>query len=213
MAAETVSRSSPGAGCRRRRASVRGGKALFENQGIECRTFADGPSALAAIREFHPRVVVLDDDVPGMNGYEVVAALRAEGSRVKVLLLTADAQRKRAERTISGEAFQSRGVGGAGEEVAVKGGWATRPAEYSYGLKTSRVAVPPIRISEMIALPASVVYRTEVAVNFSVSGFDLHGGVDDGAAADECDLFRAEADAIFARLSVRFPSPRKAARD
>jgi len=66
------------------------GKALFQSQSIECRAVADGDAALAAIREFRPRAAVLDVDMPGTNGYDVLAALRAEGSRVKVLLLTAD---------------------------------------------------------------------------------------------------------------------------
>jgi two-component system cell cycle response regulator DivK len=64
------------------------GKALFENQGIECRTITDGPEVLAAIREFQPRAVVLDVDIPPMNGYEILTALRAEESAVKILLLT-----------------------------------------------------------------------------------------------------------------------------
>jgi two-component system, cell cycle response regulator DivK len=66
------------------------GKALFESQDIECRTASDGPAALAAVREFRPRAVVLDVDLAGMNGREVMAALRAEGSPVKVLLLAGD---------------------------------------------------------------------------------------------------------------------------
>jgi DNA-binding response OmpR family regulator len=42
------------------------------------------------IDEFRPHVVVLDVNMPEMGGYEVLAALRAENTPVKVLLLTAD---------------------------------------------------------------------------------------------------------------------------
>ncbi len=66
------------------------GKALIESQGIECHTFADGTSALAAIPKLKPQVVVLDVNMPDMSGYEVLATLRASGSKVRVLLLTAD---------------------------------------------------------------------------------------------------------------------------
>jgi CheY-like chemotaxis protein len=66
------------------------GRALFHSQAIECRTVSDSRTALAAIREARPHAVVLDVNMRGMSGYEVLAALRAEGSRVKVLLLTAD---------------------------------------------------------------------------------------------------------------------------
>ena len=51
---------------------------------------ATARSALAAIDEFRPHVVVLDVNMPEMGGYEVLAALRAEQTPVKVLLLTAD---------------------------------------------------------------------------------------------------------------------------
>jgi CheY-like chemotaxis protein len=65
-------------------------KAFVDNQGMECRTAADGRSALAAVDEFRPHVIVLDVNMPEMGGYQVLAALRAEQAPVKVLLLTAD---------------------------------------------------------------------------------------------------------------------------
>jgi CheY-like chemotaxis protein len=65
-------------------------KAFVESQSMECRTVGDGRSALAAIGEFRPHVIVLDVNMPEMGGYQVLAALRAAQERVKVLLLTAD---------------------------------------------------------------------------------------------------------------------------
>jgi CheY-like chemotaxis protein len=65
-------------------------KAFVENAAMECRTAADGKSALRTIDEFRPHAIVLDVNMPGMGGYEVLAALRAERAAVKVLLLTAD---------------------------------------------------------------------------------------------------------------------------
>jgi two-component system cell cycle response regulator DivK len=65
-------------------------KAFVENDAMECRAVGDGRSALAAVDEFRPHVVVLDVNMPEMGGYEVLAALRAEQAPVKVLLLTAD---------------------------------------------------------------------------------------------------------------------------
>src|SRR5581483_7847938 len=66
------------------------GKALLATQEIDCDTAADGRAALAAIRDRRPQVVVLDVNMPGMSGYEVLAPVRAEKLPVKVLLLTAD---------------------------------------------------------------------------------------------------------------------------
>jgi two-component system, cell cycle response regulator DivK len=65
-------------------------KAFVENQAMECRAVGDGPAALQAVQEFRPHVIVLDVNMPGMGGYQVLSALREQREAVKVLLLTAD---------------------------------------------------------------------------------------------------------------------------
>ena len=65
-------------------------KAFVESAAMECRTAADGRSALQTVDEFRPHAIVLDVNMPEMGGYEVLAALRADRASVKVLLLTAD---------------------------------------------------------------------------------------------------------------------------
>jgi CheY-like chemotaxis protein len=67
-------------------------RAALQNFGMECQTAADGPAAMAAIRRFRPHAAVLDLNMPGMDGYEVLAAIRSEGIPVRVLLLTARQQ-------------------------------------------------------------------------------------------------------------------------
>src|SRR5262249_5892360 len=51
----------------------------------------DGPAALAAVRRYRPAVVVLDVMLPGIDGYGVCRALRADSTLVDpmVLMLTA----------------------------------------------------------------------------------------------------------------------------
>jgi len=44
--------------------------------GYDVRTASDGPGALEIAGKYHPRVVLLDIGLPGMNGYEVAARLR-----------------------------------------------------------------------------------------------------------------------------------------
>lgn len=51
-------------------------------------TAADGNEALAAARRLRPDVLVLDISMPGLNGLQVAAAIRAERLPVKVVLLT-----------------------------------------------------------------------------------------------------------------------------
>ena len=48
----------------------------------------DGTTALAGVREHQPDVVVLDVDMPGMDGFEVVRALRQEKLAAEVVFLT-----------------------------------------------------------------------------------------------------------------------------
>ena len=52
---------------------------MLDLGGHRTRTADDGPSALAAIPEFRPDVLILDLGMPGMSGYEVAERARALG--------------------------------------------------------------------------------------------------------------------------------------
>jgi two-component system, cell cycle response regulator DivK len=66
----------------------------IRNFGMDCQTAPDGRAALEAIRRDRPAAAVLDVNMPGMDGYEVLAAIRGEQLPVRVLLLTARQQEK-----------------------------------------------------------------------------------------------------------------------
>jgi len=60
---------------------------------------SDGATALEAIRKWSPNVAVLDVLMPGLNGLDVLASIKADGLATKVVILTAaasDAQLLRA---------------------------------------------------------------------------------------------------------------------
>ncbi|MDA0948940.1 MAG: response regulator transcription factor [Planctomycetota bacterium] len=57
--------------------------------GCTVEVVADGALALDAIRAQQPDLIVLDLMLPGMSGLEILAALRAEGIRARVLIVTA----------------------------------------------------------------------------------------------------------------------------
>jgi two-component system CheB/CheR fusion protein len=61
--------------------------ALLELSGYEVRTAFDGRAALVAAGEFRPDAVLLDIGMPGMNGYEVAAHLRADERTRDVVLV------------------------------------------------------------------------------------------------------------------------------
>lgn len=64
---------------------------LMKQQGFEVRSAYDGEQALNAISESPPDLVLLDINMPKLNGYEVCAAVRAKPAwtNVRILILTA----------------------------------------------------------------------------------------------------------------------------
>jgi DNA-binding response OmpR family regulator len=62
---------------------------LLEGEGFEVEVANRGEQGLARALSGEHSLVVLDVMMPGMNGFEVLRRLRAEGSSVHVLMLTA----------------------------------------------------------------------------------------------------------------------------
>lgn len=63
---------------------------LFEMSGDETQTADDGLKAVAAAETFRPDVALLDIGLPGLNGYEVAQAIRAQpwGATMVLIALT-----------------------------------------------------------------------------------------------------------------------------
>ena len=64
----------------------------FASEGYEVRAAKDGEAALRAAREEPPDLLVLDVMLPRMTGLDVCRELRAKGSAVPILMLTARGQ-------------------------------------------------------------------------------------------------------------------------
>jgi CheY-like chemotaxis protein len=62
----------------------------LESAGFEVRTAHDGIDGLETIRAVRPQVILLDIKMPRMNGYEMLAALRADAqiSQIPVVIMT-----------------------------------------------------------------------------------------------------------------------------
>lgn len=64
---------------------------LMKREGHEVLVARDGPAALEAIRRERPALVLLDVMMPGLSGFDVCQAVRADESLagVKILMLSA----------------------------------------------------------------------------------------------------------------------------
>jgi DNA-binding NarL/FixJ family response regulator len=64
-------------------------RTLLELEGFDVVGLAeDGPSALAAVEALRPDVVLLDVQLPGMDGFEVARLLQATGKHPRVVLIS-----------------------------------------------------------------------------------------------------------------------------
>ncbi|MFK8253067.1 response regulator transcription factor [Ancylobacter terrae] len=85
---------------------------LLKREGYEVLIARDGVAALETIRRERPRLVLLDAAMPGLSGFEVCEAVRAdEGLRdIRILMLTAKGR----------ETDIARGIGAGADAYTTK---------------------------------------------------------------------------------------------
>jgi putative two-component system response regulator len=68
---------------------------IAELPAVDVLTFADGPAALEWCRANEPDVLITDYEMPGLNGIELIAAVRAEAhsAEIPIMMITASGQR------------------------------------------------------------------------------------------------------------------------
>jgi DNA-binding response OmpR family regulator len=64
-------------------------RATLEIEGYTVDVASDGRAGLESVRAVRPDLIILDLMLPGMNGYQVLRALRENGDETPVLVLTA----------------------------------------------------------------------------------------------------------------------------
>jgi two-component system CheB/CheR fusion protein len=60
---------------------------LFESDGHEVHSAHDGAEALELISQTRPQIAILDIGMPGLNGYELAARIRAQPWGEKMMLI------------------------------------------------------------------------------------------------------------------------------
>ncbi len=156
---------------------------------------ADGRQALAAVAAHRPDVLLLDLDLPGLDGREVLAGVRARGWRTAVLLFTAYDSDPRLVRALREGAHGCVLQGAPREELfsairAAAAGARTLPRGVGErllaGLQGDGAAALTPRQSEVLALLAEGRTNAEIAqalgigvrpVKYHVEGLLRHLGV------------------------------------
>jgi len=62
---------------------------LLQREGYEVAVATSGSDALTSVERFRPDLVLLDVMLPELDGFEVCRRIRASGSPIKIILLTA----------------------------------------------------------------------------------------------------------------------------
>jgi len=78
-------------------------RVLLAGEGYDVRTAADAGEALNVLNEFHPRLILMDIQLPGIDGLELTRRLKAARSTrdITILGLTAFAMKGDEERILA----------------------------------------------------------------------------------------------------------------
>ena len=75
-------------------------KSFFEERNYETKAASSGQAALNAVEQFKPQVILLDIKMPGMDGVQVLAAIKKKYPRIKVIMVTALETRDKIEECL-----------------------------------------------------------------------------------------------------------------
>src|SRR5713226_2079951 len=86
-------------------ANLKLARVVLAREGFEVRTAADAVEALEVLETFHPRVILMDLQLPGMDGFELTRRLKASPTHRDVIILALTAY------AMKGDEEKARGAG------------------------------------------------------------------------------------------------------
>jgi CheY-like chemotaxis protein len=78
-------------------------RVLLTGEGYEVRTAGDATEAIAVLEEFHPRLILMDIQLPGVDGLELSRRLKSDPatSGIMIVALTAYAMKGDEDRALA----------------------------------------------------------------------------------------------------------------
>lgn len=137
---------------------------------FEVRTAASGQQAVAAAHEFAPDIIVLDIMLPDFDGLEVMRRIRADGTDVPVLFLTAkdDVKDRIAGLTAGGDDYVTKPF--SVEELVARIRGIVRRTLSAAAVKDD----PEIRVGDLVLNEETYeVFRGETRVDLTATEFEL----------------------------------------
>jgi|GEM_PF-1152017 len=74
---------------------------LLESQALQVRHYDDGREGLAAVRDFSPDLILLDINVPGMNGWDIYDAVRGGNATQHIPIIILSVSQQTFDRRVS----------------------------------------------------------------------------------------------------------------
>jgi PAS domain S-box-containing protein len=158
-------------------------RVMLEAAGYEVESAADGRSAIEAVRTGSPDLLVLDAMMPGVDGWDVLAAVRSDPATAElpVVMLTAlssDADRRRAEEhgvvVYMTKPFNRDALAGAIEEALARSRTDTADGDDAAEAPTAQPAAVPPDVLAAIEAQLDVLGGT---IDDAVIGLDAVGRV------------------------------------
>ena len=75
-------------------------RSFFEERNYEVKTASSGQAALDLVEQYRPHVVLLDIRMTGMDGIQVLQAIKKKFPRIKVIMVTALETRDKIEECL-----------------------------------------------------------------------------------------------------------------
>jgi two-component system, cell cycle response regulator DivK len=73
-------------------ANLKLARVLLSGEGYEVRTAGDAEQALELLEIFHPRLILMDLQLPGMDGLELTRRLKADPATTAIVIIAVTAQ-------------------------------------------------------------------------------------------------------------------------